>query len=277
MFNLLSSELYKWRKSRAFYICLLSALGCMVIIWLSFLLEDQVERGNIESGVMGFAVIEPDVKDGEPTGILDDLDIMQMIQDFVGGGFSTLFTAIFICIWVIGEYTNGAVKNTVGKGYSRGEAFMAKYISSVVTAQVMNLAIILGAALTGVAVMGRARVKETFWADCLAYAGMQLMLGLAYAGVIAMICEFARNLAAGIGISILIAALSSTLASAADLLFRAVHIHFKVSDYWIVSMIEHCPYTGIRMEFVGRAVFVTVMWAAVSLFVGLMHFQKADV
>lgn len=76
MFNLLSSELYKWRKSRAFYICLLSALGCMVIIWLSFLLEDQVERGNIESGVMGFAVIEPDVKDGEPTGILDDLDIM---------------------------------------------------------------------------------------------------------------------------------------------------------------------------------------------------------
>lgn len=277
MFNFLSSELYKWKKSRAFYICLLSALGCIVIIWLSFWLEDQVERGNIASGTMGIIVVEPTEEDAVPTGILDDLDIMQMIHTFVGGGFSTLFIAIFVCIWVIGEYTNGAVKNAVGKGCSRRYVFMAKYISAVVIALAMNLAIILGSALTGAAVMGTARIGTTFWSDCLAYAAVQLMLGLAYAGVIAMVCEFVRNMAAGIGISILLAALSSTLASAADLLFKAMHISFRVSDYWIVCLIEHCRYVGIGMDFVGRAVFVTVMWLIVSLFAGLVHFQKADV
>lgn len=64
MYNLMSSELYKWRKSRAFYVCLLSALVCIVLVWLSFWVEDQVERGNIENGTMGFAVMEPDAEGG---------------------------------------------------------------------------------------------------------------------------------------------------------------------------------------------------------------------
>ncbi|MDE6221216.1 MAG: ABC transporter permease [Lachnospiraceae bacterium] len=277
MFNLLGSELYKWRKSKAFYVCLLSALVCILTIWLTFLLEDQVERGAIESGTMGFTVMEPTAEDAEVTGILDDLNIMQMIQTFAGGGFSTLFIAVFVCIWVVGEYTHGAVRNVVGKGCPRRGVFVAKYISSVVTALALNLAIITAVVLTGVAVVGTARLGETFWQDCLAYAGVQLMLGMAYAGVIAMFSEFARSMAAGIGIGILLAALSSTLASGADLLFRIAHIDFKVSDYWIVSVIEACPYEGIDMNFVGRAVCVTVVWMIVSLIAGTVHFCEADV
>lgn len=277
MLNLLGSELYKWKKSKFFYICLLSALVCIVLIWLSFLLEDQVERGNVESGTLGFAVMETTAEDGEPTGILDNIEIMQMIQTFSGGGFSTLFIAVFVCIWVVGEYTNGAVRNAVGKGCSRGTVFLVKYVSSVVIALALNLAIILAVALTGVAVMGTARIGENFWQDCLAYAGVQLLLGLAYAGVIAMVGEVTRSMAAGIGISILLAALSPTLASAADLLFKAVHVDFRVSDYWIVSLITHCPYEGIDMDFAGRAALVTGIWLAVSLSAGLVHFQKADV
>jgi len=276
-YNLMSSELYKWRKSRAFYVCLLSALVCIVLVWLSFWVEDQVERGNIENGTMGFAVMEPDAEGGEATGILDDLDIMLMIQTFVGGGFSTLFIALFVCVWVVGEYTNGAVKNTVGKGCSRLHVFMAKYISSVVSALALNLVIILAVVLTGAAVTGPARIGETFWLDCLVYAGLQLMLGLAYAGVIAMVGEFTRSMAVSIGISILLAALSPALASAADLIFKAVHSDFMVSDYWIVSLIEHCPYEGIDMDFAGRAVCATAMWMIVSLSAGLVHFRNADV
>lgn len=277
MSNLFRAELYKWKRSKAFYVCLLSASACIVLIWLAFWLEDQVERGQIESGTMGFAVMEETGDDGEPTGILDDLDMMQVVQTFAGGGFSTLFIAIFVCIWVVGEYTNGAVKNTVGKGWPRSYAFMTKYISAAMIALVLNLAIIIVTVLTGVAVMGTARIGGNFWHDCLAYAGMQLMLGMAYAGVIAMLSEFARSMAASIGISILLAALSSTLASAADLLLKAVHIDFRVSDYWIISAIEYCPYEGIGMDAVGKAVFVTVMWIMVSLFAGLVHFHEADV
>ena len=277
MSNLFSSELYKWRKCKAFYVCLLSAVGCVIVIWLSFLLADQIESGQIENGTMGITISGEMPDDGVGTSILDEIQIMEFIQLFLGAGFSTLFTAIFISIWVIGEYTCGAVKNTIGKGYSRNSIFLAKYISSVLSALILDLGILIVAVLTGVAVLGPDRIGETFVRDCLAYAGVQLMLSVAFSGIVAAVSEFARSMAAGIAISMILAIFSSTLANGLDLIFRAVNIDFRVSDYWIANVIENCPVEGINMDVVGSAICVTVMWTVISLFAGMVHFREADV
>ncbi len=277
MFNLFGAEFYKWRKSKSFYICLLSAVVCVVLIWLSFLLADKVESGQVENGTMGITVSEETLEEGQNISFLDEVNMMQIVQTFVGGGFSTLFMAIFICIWVVGEYTNGAVKNVVGKGYSRNSIFLTKYFSAVLTSLALDIAIIIVAVLAGVAVMGTARIGDTFWQDCLAYVGVQLMLGVAYSGMIATISELTRSLAAGISIGIFLAALSSTFASGLDLLFRTIHIDLKVSDYWITSVIENCPIEGINLDVVGGAIGVTAMWTVISLMIGIVHFHEADV
>lgn len=277
MFNLFGAEFYKWRKSKSFYICLLSAVVCVVLIWLSFLLADKVESGQVENGTMGITVSEETLEEGQNISFLDEVNMMQIVQTFVGGGFSTLFMAIFICIWVVGEYTNGAVKNVVGKGYSRNSIFLTKYISAVLTSLALDIAIIIVAVLTGVAVMGTVRIGDTFWQDCLAYVGVQLMLGVAYSGMIATISELTRSLAAGISIGIFLAALSSTFANGLDLLFRTIHIDLKVSDYWITSVIENCPIEGINLDVVGGAIGVTAMWTVISLMIGIVHFHEADV
>lgn len=277
MFNLFGAEFYKWRKSKSFYICLLSAVVCVVLIWLSFLLADKVESGQVENGTMGITVSEETLEEGQNISFLDEVNMMQIVQTFVGGGFSTLFMAIFICIWVVGEYTNGAVKNVVGKGYSRNSIFLTKYFSAVLTSLALDIAIIIVAVLAGVAVMGTARIGDTFWQDCLAYVGVQLMLGVAYSGMIATISELTRSLAAGISIGIFLAALSSTFANGLDLLFRTIHIDLKVSDYWITSVIENCPIEGINLDVVGGAIGVTAMWTVISLMIGIVHFHEADV
>ncbi|MDE7414977.1 MAG: ABC transporter permease [Lachnospiraceae bacterium] len=277
MNNLFSAELYKWKKSRGFYICLLSAVCCIVIIWLSFLLADRIESGQIENGTMGITVSQETLEEGQSESFLDAIGIMQIVQTFIGGGFSTLFIAIFICIWVIGEYGKGAAKNVVGKGYSRNSIFLTKYFSSILISLVLDIAIVIASVLTGMAVMGTARIEENFFKDCLAYVGVQLMLSVAFSGIIAAIGEFTRNLAAGIGISILLTALSSTFANGLDLLFRAMHIDFRVSAYWITNVIENCPIEGINIDVVGSAIAVTIMWTVISLFAGMVHFHEADV
>lgn len=277
MFNLFGAEFYKWRKSKSFYICLLSAVVCVVLIWLSFLLADKVESGQVENGTMGITVSEETLEEGQNISFLDEVNMMQIVQTFVGGGFSTLFMAIFICIWVVGEYTNGAIKNVVGKGYSRNSIFLTKYFSAVLTSLALDIAIIIVAVLAGVAVMGTARIGDTFLPNCLAYVGVQLMLGVAYSGMVATISELTRSLAAGISISIFLAALSSTFANGLDLLFKTIHIDLKVSDYWITSVIENCPIEGINLDVVGGAISVTVMWTVISLMVGIVHFHEADV
>lgn len=277
MSNLFRSELYKWRKCRAFYVCLLSAVGCVVVIWLSFLLADQIASGNIENGTMGITVSEQGEVVGADTSFLDDFDIMEIVHTFVGGGFSTLFIAIFLSIWVTGEYANGAVKNAVGKGCSRNSIFLTKYLSSVLTALVLDIAIILAAVLTGMAVMGAGRIGEAFGQDCLAYVGVELVLSVAFSGVIATVNEWTRSLAAGIGISIFLTALSSTFVNGLDLLLKKLHTDFRISDYWITNVIESCPISGINADVVCRAVVVTVMWTAISLIAGMVHFHEADV
>ena len=277
MNNLFSAELYKWKKSRGFYVCLLSAVCCIVVIWLSFLLADRIESGQVENGTMGITISQEALEEGQGESLLDAVDIMQIVQTFIGGGFSTLFMAIFICIWVIGEYGKGAARNVVGKGYFRNSIFLAKYFSSVLISLVLDTAIIMVSVLTGVAVMGTARTGENFLQDCLAYVGVQLMLSVAFSSIIAAVSEFTRNLAAGIGISILLTALSSTLANGLDLLFKAVHVDFKASDYWITNVMENCPVEGINMDVVGGTIAVTIMWTVISLFVGMVHFHEADV
>lgn len=277
MFNLFGAELYKWKRSRSFYVCLLSAVACVVIIWLSFLLADKVESGQVENGTMGIMVSEETLEEGRSTSFLDELNMMQIVQTFVGGGFSTIFMAIFICIWVVGEYANGAVKNVVGKGYSRNSIFLTKYLSAVLISLVLDIAIAMAAVLAGVAVLGTARVGEHFWPDCLAYVGVQLMLGVAYSGLIVAVSELTRSLAAGISISIFLAALSSTFANGLDLIFKTLRIDFKVSDYWITNVIEHCPIEGINLNVVGGAISVTAMWTIISLMIGMIHFHEADV
>lgn len=277
MFNLFGAELYKWKRSRSFYVCLLSAVACAVIIWLSFLLADKVESGQVENGTMGIMVSEETLEEGRSTSFLDELNMMQIVQTFVGGGFSTVFMAIFICIWVVGEYANGAVRNVVGKGYSRNSIFLTKYLSAVLISLVLDIAIAMAAVLAGVAVMGTARVGEHFLPDCLAYVGVQLMLGVAYSGLIVAVSELTRSLAAGISISIFLAALSSTFANGLDLIFKTLRIDFKVSDYWITNVIEHCPIEGINLNVVGGAISVTAMWTIISLMIGMIHFHEADV
>ena len=277
MNNLFRAELYKWKKSKSFYVCLLSAVCCIVIIWLSFLLADRIESGQVENGTMGITVSQDVLAEGQSESLLDEIDIMMIIQTFIGGGFSTLFISLFVCIWVIGEYGKGAVKNVVGKGYSRNRIFLTKYFSSVLISLILDIAIVMASVLTGVAVMGTARIGEHFLRDFMAYAGVQLMLIMAFSGIVAAISECARSLAAGIGIGVFVTAMSSTLVDGLDLLFKAVHIDFRASDYWITNVIENCPIEGINMDVVGGAVAVTVLWIAVSLSVGMIHFHEADV
>lgn len=258
MSHLFGTELYKWKRSKGFYGCLLAAAGIIVVEWLSLLFTDQVNRAQ------GFS-------------FFDEYTLMDMVKTFVGGGASTFFVAIFVCIWIIGEYTDGAIKNVIGKGYPRSSIFLIKYGSAVLISTALNLVLIAATVLVGIAVMGAGRTGGAFWQDCLAYTGVELMLGAAFGGVIVAVSELVRNMALGISASIFFFVFSRLAANGMDICLRLLDIDFMISDYWITCVIENCPAEGIGLDFAGRAVFVAVMWTAVSLTVGMAHFCRADI
>ena len=276
MFNLMRGELYKWKKSKAFWGCLIAAVAMMTFTYLMLIFAQMVQTGQVENGTMGVTVSGESVSE-EDADILEEVGIKGMVQTCTTGGFSVIFTAIFICIWIVGEYTNGAVKNIVGKGYSRNSIFLARFLSSVVIATVMNLLIFAVTLLLGFAIMGTEQVNAGFWRDMLSYIGIEVMLSIALSGVIVTICEVTRNMAAGISISIALAIFSSVIGNGLDLFFKAIHVDFTASIYWITNAMAECPLEGLDMNFVGRAIYVAVLWTALSLFWGMIHFHETDI
>ena len=102
MRNLLYGEWYRWKKNKAFWICLLSAAGMILLVYLTMTAAGQA---------MG------------------------------AGGHVTMFGMIFLCIWMVSDYTHGAMKNVVGKGYSRMQVFLAKHLFGMAVTLIMNLII----------------------------------------------------------------------------------------------------------------------------------------
>ena len=106
MRNLLFGEWYRWKKNKAFWICLLSAAGMILLVYLTMTAAGQAM--------------------GAGGDVLKETGISGMAAQFAGGGLVTMFGMIFLCIWMVSDYTHGAMKNVVGKGYSRMKVFLAK-------------------------------------------------------------------------------------------------------------------------------------------------------
>ena len=142
---------------------------------------------------------------------------------------------------------------------------------------VMNVVIFVGIILLGLVFMGTKGIDSVFFKNLFSYVGMQLLLGIAFTGIIVTICEIARNTAIGISISMVIVMFSSMLSGGLDMLFKRFNLNISATKYWVMDVIAECPIGAIDMEFAGRVLVVTLVWALIALGVGMFHFKKADI
>ena len=269
MLNLLSAEFYKWKKSKSFIVCASIAILLVILIYFSFSVALQIQNGEVENGTNGVTVSE----DADAA----QFQIMDVMGEVTASGMMLIFTGIFSCIWVVSEYNHGAIKNIAGKGYSGRTVFAAKWISSLLTAVVMQILIIASMVLSGYIAFGKAGMGESFWTTLFSYSGIQLLLTVAFTSVIVMFCEFVRSTAVGISICMGVLMFSTTITSALDLIFMKFQLDFRTKSYWIMDLIADCPVGSIEMDFVGRVISVAVMWSAISMVLGMTHFQRADI
>lgn len=275
MFNLLSGEFYKWKKSKSFKVCLLATIAMGIFIYSMAMLAAGVQSGQFGNETGGVSVSVEAVQSGQ--SILDGIGVLDMVDEIVSSGFGTIFTAIFTCSWVVSEYNHGAIKNIAGKGESRTKVFLAKWISSLAGVAIMNMIYYIAMLVTGFVTMGTEEVNARFFQDFLGYAGMQLLFGMAVTGIVTAICELTRNMAAGIAISIVMVTFSTLLTNGLDLLFQYFNLDVKASSFWVMDVISECTMGALDMKFVGRGIFVAVIWTALSLILGMMHFRRADI
>lgn len=273
MFNLLRGEFYKLFRSKSLYICSIVMVAFTLLFYGMFSMVDMMQQGEIANGSYGI-VVESDAE--KIASVWEDMDILTMLQ-MMFATMGTIIIAIFTSIFVFGDYANGAIKNVVGKGYTRPVVFCAKYVTIVVGAVVINVITMLTVLLCEVFVLGAERLSAAVLLSVLCYTGMQLLLGSALTGIMVMISQICRNLGAGVAINVCLIMFSSFITTGMNAILTYFKVGINVSDYWILDLMSNCPLTDMDSSFLIRAVVCAIAWFAVALGVGSMHFRKADV
>lgn len=276
MLNLLDAEFYKWKKSKSFKVCSLLIVAIVIFTYIMIYVASNIQDGKIPNGTGGI-IVSSDIEDENIIDVLKTIGILGMMSEILGSGLAGIFITVFVCIWCISEYINGAVKNTAGKGYTRTKVFLSKYLSTAWCTVFMNLICIAAAFVVGIIVIGTSSIDRKFLPDFLSYVGMQLLFGIAFGGVVVVICELVRNMAGGIAICMILVTVSTTFVNGVDMILQSMNMKFQLGDYWILNVIAKCPTQSMDINFVGHGIFVVVLWIAVSFLLGMVHFQRKDI
>lgn len=270
MFNLLKGEIYKLWRSKSLYICSAVMLVFVLLLYGMFSLADMMQQGEVANGSYGLTVNEG------VTSVWDEMGISYIVQ-MMFSSISALIVAIFVSIYVFGDYANGAIKNVVGKGYSRGTVFLSKFVGTVAGTAVMQIVMILGLLACEVIILGGRRINVDVLVEISGYTAMQLLLGAALSAIIVTISQVCRNLGAGIAISACMIMFSSFATAGINALLKFMDMNVNVCEYWILDLISECPMGNMDNSFLVRAVVCAIVWSVVAIGVGAIHFRKADV
>lgn len=278
MFNLLSAEFYKLRKGKSLFVGLLVVAALVVMLYASLVMIDKIKSGEVGNGTGGVMVFQSEetVQDASKAeSMMQEIGVAGVLQQIFSGHFVGLILAVLVSIFVVREYGTGAIKNLVGKGYSRSAIFLSKLLSTIVLSIVFQVAAAVISILIGIPFLGSEGLSGTNWIDVAIYTGLQLLFGITATGVFVLLGELTRNLAAAIAVSIGVLMFSTSVTALLDLLFH--QIGFQPTKYWFLDLMSSCPLTEFDTEFLMRSILVSAVWFVVAAALGVVHFQRADV
>lgn len=273
MLNLLSGEFYKLRKGKSIYMCCLASVFFILFVFMMLVMVNKIQNQEVANGTMGITVTGSAAQ--QEGSVFDEVGILDTLQQVFGNGFSAIAVTVFTCLFVLGEYANGAVKNIVGKGYPRWKIFLAKYLTANLAAAGMMVFMSAVTVLCGIFVMGSEGMQGAFFYNLCVYTGIEVLLGMALNGIVIFISEITRSVGAGISISLCVVLFSTLFTGGLDLFLHKTG--FRLADYWVLDLMGNCPVEGFELGDVLSMVLMAVAWMAVSFAAGMMHFKKADV
>lgn len=257
--------MYKLRKSKSFFV---SGILSVVFVLFTYFIYAIAVRGMLGLSDSEGAALQY---------IINSMDILEILRQTYGKSNAIIFVTIFVCLFVLGDYSGGAIKNLVGKGAKREEIFLAKFLVTEFGAVVLYLVAALTVLLGGIVFQGTEQLTGAFFKSFISYLFLQTFYLTAYTAIITTVCEMTRN-TAGILISILgIMLFSTVLFEGIDLVLSTLGAHLELSKFWITTLIAGCPVTDIPARYVVSSGVTAGVWLIVALTAGMLHFSRKDV
>lgn len=265
MLNILKSDFYKLKKSKAFWICTLLCIAFAVLMVTA--LQVGINR----------TLATPNPYDPEYTSMLEmskQTSGIWALQYFLPMGFNIVFVGVFVAIFVSSEFGFGTMKNTLSRGAERIKVFFSKFVVCSCAALVMLCAFIIAMLTAGSIFWGFDPNGIVTFSGMLGMIALQSMLIIAFTALFVFISMTMRSGGGAIATNIICVTMASTLLGAISMLFGG---SINLSDYWLSWGVSKLATLAPASGDVIQGVLIALGWGIVSLVVGTTLFKKIDV
>ncbi|MDR1159438.1 MAG: ABC transporter permease [Syntrophomonadaceae bacterium] len=250
--SIIKSELYKLKIFRPFYICLSICAAIVALFGLS------IQGGDVEYAEGG---------EGGISAVL-------LIEQTLDLPFLPFIFAVFVSLFVCGEFHNGTIKNYVSKGFKRVGIYVSKLAVCGVAVLMMYgvyvaLLGIMGTVLGGFDPQGVAAFSNTT-----AMILGEGLLMLAYAAVFILVSMCLRGVGASIAVNLCIESFLPIILRASSFIIGG---DIMLENYWISTHITALAALTPESGAVLRGILVGLCYVAGGTLVGSILFKRQDI
>lgn len=242
MINMSKFELKKLFKAKIFYTC----------IFITILLSIFTAMSGLESNIN---------VNGK----------MSILQTMIPGSGIDLLIAVLVPIMVCNDFANGAIRLILGRGYSRGELCISKYIMAVISTVILSLVCVI----TGLVTVNISKVSgEIYNERFVLVLLMEILVMLVITTLVFAFSLMFQKKSIAIVVSIFTPSIIALVIGMVDSLMKDAKN--ELSDYWVASFLTQLSSAGTENIMYGRIVMCSFIYTIVFAFLGYYFVRKKD-
>lgn len=198
MFNMIRSDFFRMVRMKSFLVILVivGVMNVASLVAAKAVQNDEAYQEYLQKVMEEASKEDPSASDvGMSITIKSDqngdYELLDMMKSFLGGYMALLFLGIFTVIFVTADFNNGYIKNYGGQLRFRTRLLCSKSVCLVIFTAIL-FAVTMFTACLGIWLGGSA-VKVADVGLLAKYLGVEFLLHVVFAVVIAALCVIVRN------------------------------------------------------------------------------------
>lgn len=280
MRHLIKSDFYKLKKAKSFWVCMIiaAALAVFSVFAMDFsakLMEQIPQQAAEEQAMLEESGLNIST-DGIPR-TSEDLNASSMLL-IQFAGTTTILIAIFVSLFVGGEFSHGTIKNLASKNYTRAQIYFSKLIVSIVAAIGMTVFYVIVATALGTALWGFGNVEHAFTVNLCKGIPIELLLVSAFTALFVMFSMLIRQNGGALAANIFFLEFISLIVMIGEMVVNKIFdTSITLSNYLIDMNMTQIATSEITGQLAARSICVGLGFFAASTVIGLLSFQKRDI
>lgn len=186
-----------------------------------------------------------------------------------------LIAAVFVSIFISGEFHFGTMKNYISKGFNRDRIFLAKLATCASAVSILYAVFVPVILIAGTIFLG---FDPHGVFDPAQFAGtvvVSWLLFMAYVAVFTVVSFNIQSSGAAIAVNICLVSIFPTILHALDFVFGKTG--FKISSLWLPHFLSDVTSYPIQFGAVPAGIAAAVIYLLLSYFGGTYLFRKQDI